>query len=41
MYSFGGFHFEEAFDDESTWKGTNLLGKALDEVRERLIKENC
>lgn len=26
-------------DDETNWKGTNLLGKALDEVRERLLKE--
>ena len=26
----------EASDDESTWKGQNLLGKALDEVREKL-----
>jgi hypothetical protein len=30
----------EALDDESNWKGTNLLGKALDEVREKLLKEN-
>ena len=29
----------EALDDESNWKGLNLLGKALDEVRERLLKE--
>ena len=26
-------------DDEKNWKGQNLLGKALDEVRERLIEE--
>ena len=26
-------------DDEKNWLGTNLLGKALDEVRERLLKE--
>lgn len=26
-------------DDENNWLGTNLLGKALDEVRERLLKE--
>lgn len=26
-------------DDENNWKGTNLLGKALDEVRERLQNE--
>lgn len=29
----------EALDDESNWNGRNLLGKALDEVRERLLKE--
>lgn len=26
-------------DDEKNWLGTNLLGKVLDEVRERLLKE--
>lgn len=26
----------EALDDKSNWKGQNLLGKALDEVREKL-----
>lgn len=26
-------------DDEKNWRGLNLLGKALDEVRERIIKE--
>ena len=26
-------------DDEKNWLGTNLLGKTLDEVRERLLKE--
>ena len=26
-------------DDEKNWKGRNLLGKALDEVRERILKE--
>ena len=26
----------EALDDESNWNGQNLLGKALDEVREKL-----
>lgn len=26
-------------DDEKNWLGTNLLGKALDEVRERLLEE--
>jgi ribA/ribD-fused uncharacterized protein len=25
-------------DDEKNWLGTNLLGKALDKVRERLLK---
>jgi hypothetical protein len=28
----------EALDDKSNWNGRNLLGKALDEVRERLQK---
>ena len=27
-------------DDESKWKGQNLLGKALDEVREWLLKQH-
>lgn len=27
-------------DDEKYWKGQNLLGKALDEVRDWLLKEN-
>ena len=27
----------EALDDQSNWKGQNLLGKALDEVREKLL----
>lgn len=35
-----GVHWKEASDDESTWKGRNLLGKALDEVRERLLNES-
>jgi hypothetical protein len=30
----------EALDDKSNWNGLNLLGKALDEVREKLLKEN-
>lgn len=34
-----GVHWRDASDDESTWNGQNLLGKALDEVRERLLKE--
>lgn len=29
----------EALDDKSNWNGRNLLGKALDEVRERLQNE--
>lgn len=29
----------EALDDESNWNGQNLLGKALDEVREMLLNE--
>ena len=32
-----GVHWEEASDDESTWKGQNLLGKCLDEVRSAII----
>lgn len=28
---------KEAKDDESNWRGTNLLGKVLDEVRNKLI----
>jgi predicted NAD-dependent protein-ADP-ribosyltransferase YbiA (DUF1768 family) len=28
-----------AYYDESTWKGQNLLGKVLDEVREMIIAE--
>ena len=28
---------EDALDDESNWNGQNLLGKALDEVRDRLM----
>lgn len=27
-------------DDESKWRGQNLLGKALDEVRDWLLKQN-
>lgn len=34
-----GVHWKDASDDESTWKGQNLLGKALDEVRKRLLDE--
>ena len=29
----------EALDDQSNWKGQNLLGKVLDEVREKLYHE--
>jgi ribA/ribD-fused uncharacterized protein len=29
----------EALDDESNWRGQNLLGKALDEVRDKLVKK--
>ena len=29
----------EALDDKSNWNGQNLLGKALDEVREMLLNE--
>ena len=35
-----GVHWEEASDDETTWKGQNLLGKCLDEVREELVKKS-
>ncbi len=32
-----GIHYTDpAIDDESNWKGSNLLGQVLDEVRERL-----
>lgn len=34
-----GVHFREAEDDETTWNGQNLLGKVLDEVREKLLNE--
>jgi ribA/ribD-fused uncharacterized protein len=34
-----GIRKEDASDDESTWKGQNLLGKVLNEVRERILKE--
>ena len=29
----------EALDDESNWNGLNLLGQALDEVRDKLVKK--
>ena len=29
----------EALDDESNWRGQNLLGKVLDEVRDKLVKK--
>lgn len=31
-----GVHYEDASDDESTWRGENLLGKVLNDVREKL-----
>lgn len=31
-----GVHYKDASDDESTWRGENLLGKVLNEVRELL-----
>lgn len=34
-----GVYWKDASDDESTWDGENLLGKALDEVRKRLFEE--
>lgn len=34
-----GCDWKEAKDDKSNWKGQNLLGKVLDEVREALSKE--
>lgn len=34
-----GCHWKEAKDDQSNWNGLNLLGKCLDEVRERLSKK--
>lgn len=30
-----------AADDKSNWEGENLLGKALDEIREKIISENA
>ena len=36
-----GIHTNDITDDESTWKGQNLLGKVLDEVRDRIIAENA
>jgi ribA/ribD-fused uncharacterized protein len=32
-----GVEYQVASDDESTWNGQNLLGKALDKVREMLL----
>ena len=31
-----GVHYKDASDDESTWRGENLLGKVLNEVRDAL-----
>lgn len=33
-----GVHYMDASDDESTWKGQNLLGKTLDTLRNYLIE---
>ena len=35
-----GIHYTEAPDDESEWRGKNLLGKVLDDVREKILCEN-
>jgi len=35
-----GIHEDDASDDTSNWKGQNLLGKALDTVRMRILKQN-
>lgn len=32
-------HWKDALDDKSNWNGENLLGKALDEARERIAIE--
>ena len=34
-----GIHTWDASDDESTWKGQNLLGKVLNDVREKILNE--
>lgn len=34
-----GIGESEALDDKSNWKGLNLLGKVLDEVREKLLSK--
>ncbi|ORX73443.1 hypothetical protein BCR32DRAFT_237686 [Anaeromyces robustus] len=34
-----GCPVDKALDDKSNWKGMNLLGQALDEVREKLINQ--
>ena len=35
-----GIHEDDASDDTSNWKGQNLLGKALDTVRMRILNQN-
>lgn len=31
---------DKTIDDESNWKGMNLLGKAITQVRDELLKSN-
>ena len=40
IWGLGMSEDDPLIDDESNWRGTNLLGKALDEEREKLLKEN-
>ena len=37
IYGIGLTEDNPLVDDEKNWLGTNLLGKALDEVREKII----
>lgn len=34
-----GVHYNDASDDESTWRGQNLLGLVLNEVRSNLLSQ--
>lgn len=40
IFGIGLHESDPLADDEKNWKGRNLLGKALDEVRNWLLKEN-
>lgn len=41
IYGVGLHQNNQLIDDEKNWRGQNLLGKVLDEVRERIIAENA